>query len=207
MTESYRFQVLGPFTVPTSRSRGKREIDFARARDEVFEAAALAVRDRYDITEAIGCYLFGLSPRGGPKTWPYYVGKACEQTLYKRTFQPSDKPRIYNDILDEFDAARPFIYLLPLLTPSGLPARLNSNAKRIRIAEQELIGMALRVNTDLWNIQHRAALESFVIDGITTSGRVSEAAGAMRTMLDRAPRSRVVSNKTTVASAGPMPEV
>ena len=171
--------------------RGRRRIDFQQARDVVFEKAELAVRGNYDIYDAIGCYIFGLSPKGA-KTWPYYVGKACDQTLHKRVFQSQDKPRLYDDILTEYDRATPFVYLLPLLTPAGNLARLKSNGRRIHLAEQTLIGMALRVNLHLWNLQHRAALDSFTIDGISTSpGRRSDAAAKLRTMLDRAPPAKM----------------
>jgi hypothetical protein len=153
----------------------------------VFAAAEQAVRGRYDIYSAIGCYVFGLSPRGSARPWPYYVGKACDQALYKRVFQLQDKPNVYDAILTEYAAARPFVYLLPLLTPSGAPARLKSNAKRIRMAEHELIGTALRANVDLWNVQHRAALESFVIDGISAPGRASAAAQLFSEMLELKP--------------------
>jgi len=180
--------------VPTVRKRGRRRIDRIPARDAVFEAAQEAVSGRYDMYDAIGCYIFGLSPRGS-RTWPYYVGKACDQTLHKRVFQSQDKPRLYDDILSEYDRATPFVYLLPLLTPAGNLARLKSNGRRLQLAEQTLIGMALRVNPDLWNIQHRAALDSFTIDGISTSrGRQSVAAMRLRTMLDRSPPAKMRSS-------------
>lgn len=209
MGQTYRLQVLGPFKVPTVRRRGRRHIDFDQARNAVFEAAQIALRGS-DIHDAIGCYIFGLSPRGA-KTWPYYVGKACDQTLYKRVFQSQDKPRLYDDILTEYDRATPFVYLLPLLTPAGNLARLKSNSRRIHLAEQTLIGMALRVNPDLWNIQHRAALDSFTIDGISVSkGRRSDAAAKLRTMLDRAPPAKMRSSTPDLplppANSKPSPE-
>lgn len=203
MTGNYRLQVLGPFRVPTERKRGRRRIECNLARDAVFEAAQDSVGGRYDLYDAIGCYIFGLSPRGA-RTWPYYVGKACDQTLHKRVFQSQDKPRLYDDILSEYDRATPFVYLLPLLTPAGNLARLKSNGRRIQLAEQTLIGMALRVNPDLWNIQHRAALDSFSIDGISTSrGRQSEAAVRLRTMFDRPPPAKMRSS----ASDAPPPAI
>ena len=70
MTLYYRLQVLGPFRVPTVRKRGRRCIECIPARDAVFEAAQEAVGGRYDMYDAIGCYIFGLSPRGA-RTWPY----------------------------------------------------------------------------------------------------------------------------------------
>lgn len=192
MSDNYRFQVLGPFRVPTVRTRknGRRRVDFEYARDVVFEDAQKVIGSKYDICEAIGCYVFGMNPPGGPKTWPYYVGKACHQTLYGRVFQPPSKPRIYNQILDEFKRGRPFVYLLPLVSPGGGLAQLGaaSNSRRISLAEKQLIGMALRVNPDLWNVQHRMALESFTIDGISKApGKLSGSAQRFRAMIDRPP--------------------
>lgn len=190
MPDNYRLQVLGPFRVPTLRRYRRRHIDFENARDVVFEDAQRALINRYDVRDAIGCYVFGLKPPGGSRSWPYYVGKACNQTLFKRVFQAQDKPKKYDDILSEFERATPFVYLLPLISPGGGLARLGSdhNKRRIGLAEQQLIGMALRVNPDLWNIQHRRALESFTIDGISKMpGRRSAAATLFRTMIDRQP--------------------
>lgn len=186
---NYRFQVLGPFRVPTVKKRGRARVECDQARDAVFSAAEQAAKGRFDVTKAIGCYVFGLSPAGGPVTRPYYVGKACDQVLYKRVFQPQDKRDLYDDIIGWFERATPFVYLLPLLTPGGTLARVGSNAARIRLAEQNLIGLALRVNADLWNVQHRVALESFTIEGISQlRGKPSEAARRFRAMMDRAPK-------------------
>lgn len=189
MSDNYRFQVLGPFRVPTMRWHRRRRIDFANARDSVFEEAQEVLGGKYDICDAIGCYVFGISPSGRPRTWPYYIGQSRGQTLWKRVFQ-GDKKRIYNEILDEFVKGRPLVYLLPLIAPSGGLARLgsNNNKRRINLAEQHLIGMALRVNPYVWNIQHRRALESFTIDGLSKMpGRRSDAAESFRAMIDRQP--------------------
>jgi hypothetical protein len=193
MAQNYRFQVLGPFRMSVERrSRGMRGIDCQQARDEVFEQAEEACGGKYDVTKAIGCYVFGLSPSGASRIRPYYVGKACDQTLYKRVFQPTDKPGLYDEILNWYEKAAPFVFLLPLLTPSGVLARLGSNGRRISLAEHTLIGMALHANPDLWNIKHRVALESFTVDGTAAaSGRLSNAAAAFRSMLDREPPRKV----------------
>jgi hypothetical protein len=188
VSDNYRFQVLGPFRVPTIHWHRRRRIDFSNARDAVFEQAQEVVGSKYDICDAIGCYVFGLKPPGGSRSWPYYVGQAADRKLYKRVFELLDKPQKYDDIVWQFERATPFVYLLPLLSPGGGLARRGSaqNKKRIDLAEQQLIGMALRVNPDLWNVQHRRALESFTIDGISkTPGRRSSAATLFRAMIDR----------------------
>lgn len=49
---------------------------------------------------------------------------------------------------------------------------------------------------ELRNVQHRAALESFEIEGLTTTGRVSTAAKELRVMLGRAPRQETKQTKS-----------
>ncbi len=174
MSDIYRFAVLGPFPIPLKRYRRRRVVDFELATEQVFEAAEEQARQKLgvsDVHNAIGCYVFALKPSGGKVVWPYYVGQACRQTIAKRLFQKSDKPKKYNDILREYSRATSYVYLLPLLTPSGKFARIGTNQNRIDNAEYALIGMALRVNYSLWNIKHRVALESFSIDGTPQAWR------------------------------------
>jgi hypothetical protein len=170
----YRFAALGPFHVPTGMYRKRRVVDFTTARDYVFEQAHEQAQRKLgedNITAAVGCYIFALKPSGGQVIWPYYVGQACRQTLHQRLFQKIDKPKNYNEILNEYKKATAYVYLLPLLTPSGRLAKLGANQKMINSAEFALIGMALRVNYSLWNIKHRAGIESFSIDGTPQSDR------------------------------------
>lgn len=64
-------------------------------------------------------------------------------------------------------------------------ARSSARAQTaIDLAEQQLIGMALQVNDDLWNIKHRRKLDCFEIDGTRTSWRRdTRAAARFRAML------------------------
>ena len=192
MSSEYRFKVLGPFKVPVSKKKryGKRAIDFTLARDEVFSTADEVCGSHFNIKEAVGCYVFGLSPSGGSRTRAYYVGQASSQTLFDRVFQSNDKPALYNGILNWYEKATPFVYLLPLLTPTGRLAQLgaDSSARKISLAEHDLIGMALRSNPDLWNIQHRVAMESFLIEGTPMhKGKKTRAAEGFGAMLNLSP--------------------
>lgn len=183
----YKFRCLGPFHFPTWRTtRGKRAIKHIEARNAVFgEAEKAAARIGIeDIYSAIGLYVMGLSPSGGARAWPYYVGKAAGQPLYKRTFQSTDKPEVYGDILTEYQKARPFMYLFPLVRNDGrqvsMPRAKHATVhKVIDDAEYMLIGMAMRVNPRLWNVQHKVSLERFVIDG-TPQAKLRETQDARR---------------------------
>ncbi len=204
MSDRYQFQALGPFPVPVIQTDNRDWVDFDRAREAVFGNAQAATEGRYDLREAIGVYGFGLSSPQGKRIRPHYVGKACDQTLHRRVFQPQDKAALYDDVLTSSKRAVPFVFLLPLLTPSGALARLGSNARRIGLAEQNLIGMALQVNPDLYNVKHRVALEAFTIDGVP-SGRRSEAATGFGAMLSCAPSKRGVGRKGRVEAASEVP--
>lgn len=109
MADPYRFAALGPFVVPAKLRYKKRVVDFDHARDAVFEQANEQARKKLgiaNIEDAVGCYIFALKPSGGKTVWPYYVGQACRQTLHRRLFQKSDKPRKYNEIMKEYRKAR-----------------------------------------------------------------------------------------------------
>ncbi len=180
-----RFPALGPYRVPMVR--GRRRIDFELARDSVFAEAIPEADCRFgiDLKKAVGCYIFGLAP--SQRLYPYYVGQACRQTIYRRLFQETDKPGLYNDILTRcgYKRATPFVFLLPLLTRGGWAARLGSNQRVINNAEHTLIGLARAANWDLWNLKHRAGMDAFYIDGAFNSDRrVSGSACKLREMLD-----------------------
>lgn len=162
---TYRFRVLGPFEIEVIEQGTERHIKPRAARKPMFAEAQKLVGSSLDITQARGLYVYGLHTRAD-YDWPYYVGKAADLTLYKRCLHLSDKPRVYNEILQEYVNAKPFMYLLPLLTPSGKIASGEKAKRLIGIAEEQLIGIALQANSYLWNVQHRSKYESFVIDGI-----------------------------------------
>lgn len=195
MPDPYRFAALGPFVVPTKLRYRRRVVDFDHARDYVFEQAAEQARKKLrisNIEEAVGCYIFALKPSGGKEVWPYYVGQACRQTLHQRLFQKSDKPEKYNDIMGEYKKARVYVYLFPLLTAAGNLAKLGANQKLINSAEFALIGMALQVNYDLWNVKHRVGMERFTIDGTPQSNRRdTDPAKSVRALLGFAEKSKV----------------
>ena len=102
-------------------------------------------------------------------------------------FQRADKVEKYRQIMEDcgYVKATPFVYLLPLLTPSGRPARLGSNKELIDCAEYELIGLGRKANSWLWNIKHRIGMDAFQIDGVhNTPGRLSQEARDLAAMFD-----------------------
>lgn len=188
----YRFRCMGPYAFPYSRAPdGTKIVERLAARDRVFAAAEkdaerIGIRD---IRESIGLYVMALSPAGGSVTWPYYVGQAAQQTLYERTFQKTDKPRIYSSILNKwYERARPLMYLFPLVTAAGNQVKPPSKTSRINKlidnAEYMLIGNAMHANPGLWNVRDRIGLDQFKIDGTPqVSLRETKDARRFRTMM------------------------
>lgn len=172
----YRFRCLGPYEFPVYKSTRHwknhvRVFDPKEARDVVFEKAeGDQHRIKIDnIRDAIGLYVIGMRPRG--RLVPFYVGKAVRQTLHTRLFQKKDKLAKVQEIINEYVHVKPFVFLFPLVTPSGALARRvatdghSENSKRIDTAEYMMIGHAMNVNPWLHNIQTVVSRENFSIDG------------------------------------------
>ncbi|SED17902.1 hypothetical protein [Rhodobacter sp. 24-YEA-8] len=175
---NYRFRCLGPFEFPVYKStrhwkNHKRLYDPKTATESVFSQAAMEERriGIDGINGAIGLYVIGMKPRG--KLIPFYVGQAARQTIKARIFQRQDKLAKVIEILNIYTHAKPFVFLFPLLTPSGRLAKMpkagvsgTSNAQRIiTSAEYMMIGHAMNVNPWLHNISTVAERERFSIDG------------------------------------------
>ncbi len=173
----YRFRALGPFFFSIKQSPrhrvnkfmvfnplGARNEVFAQAEDQQHRIKTGDVK-LTDIKEAIGLYVIGL--KSGRRLVPYYVGKAVDQTIYTRLFQPQDKTAKVQAILNEQPGAKPFVFLFPMVTPTGRLARRGTAvaADVIDHAEYMMIGHAMHINPWLHNVSTVAARESFLIDG------------------------------------------
>lgn len=196
----YRFRCLGPYEFPVYKSARHwrnhvRVFKPKEARDEVFrQAEADQHRIRTGevsisgIKEAIGLYVIGMRPRG--RLVPFYVGKAARQTLHTRLFQEQDKLAKVHDIINIYKHVKPFVFLFPLVTPSGALAqrvtaeKISSNEKRINSAEYMMIGHAMNANPYLHNVQTVIERQNFSIDGSTgTSANETNFAREYRLMM------------------------
>lgn len=174
---AYRFRCLGPFEFPVYRSTRHwknhyRLFDPKTATEAVFEQAAqqehrIGVEA---VDQAIGLYVIGMKPRG--KLIPFYVGKAERQTIKERLFQKQDKLAKVTEILNVYKHAKPFVFLFPLLTPTGRLSRVTVAARGgsakervINSAEYMMIGHAMNSNPWLHNISTVVERERFSIDG------------------------------------------
>lgn len=91
--------------------------------------------------------------------------------------------------MQEYEWARPFIYLFPMVTDAGRqvkPASGNGTVvyKTIAEAEYQLIGQALHVNPDLYNVQDAKSQRRFVIEGTPRAdARERRSAQSFRSMM------------------------
>jgi hypothetical protein len=118
-----------------------------------------------DLRTACGCYVLAL--QNGENIVPWYVGKAEKATFEVRCFDDSHFVTWFQAIGDGETRRRgkPLLFLLPRCTPTE---RLSKPGTwhDIRFLETMLIGMALRRNPDLLNVQHTRMLREMIVPGV-----------------------------------------
>lgn len=99
------------------------------------------------ISDARGCYIFGLQAAGGIK--PYYVGKTSGQSFKNEVFTP-DKMLKYREAMDKRKNGTPVLVLIQAITQTGKIAKGDTGL--IDWVESRLIESALARNpNDLIN--------------------------------------------------------
>jgi hypothetical protein len=183
MNGKYRFAPIPPVIMPLEA--GVRALNYDLVEECLDEACDLAERLLgVELEDAVGLYVFALTPPGRSNPAPYYVGKAHKQSLPNRAIRNRDKKGLYDTILQKCGYSRgtPSMTFLPLLTRSGRLAKLGTNESTIREGEWALIGAARTANPDLWNIQANADSE-FEIGGMTEIDRRIPGEKALALML------------------------
>jgi len=148
------FKVHGPFDVPRVGKLISRHAAEQRALwDQVEEEFP-------GLSSSIGCYLFAL--RG--KVW--YVGMAGKQSFSKECLS-LHKQALFNEALQKVPNAKPKLFLLPKVGPSG-KFRLPSGQDHpvIEAVENILIGVALKRNPSLLNIRGTKLLRDVNVPGV-----------------------------------------
>ncbi len=136
-----RFIVYGPFRLRLDK-RGQIPDDL----NDFWEA----VDDECEgLSEARGCYIFGIRSSGGSRITPWYVGKTNRQTFSRECFNPHQKAHYYNALL-EYERATPMLFLIPKFTGAGAFSRSTWSGD-VEFLEEYFIGAALKVNPDLRN--------------------------------------------------------
>lgn len=153
-----KFAVYGGFEISRKDNRhGMFDKDFWKSVSEEEEG----------LPEACGCYLFAL--RNGHNFMTWYVGKTERRTFESECFQAT-KINYYNDVLVDHNG-KPALFLLPRLTPSGrkFSKPTTTGYRDIDFLETLLIGMALKRNSNLMNIQKTKLLREMRVPGVINS--------------------------------------
>jgi hypothetical protein len=121
------------------------------------------------ISEAKGCYIFGLAPSGGaPKPW--YVGKTTKS--FKSEIFTDRNIRIYRECMDEVRKnGAPVIILLKAVTPKKGQNNKANISGLIEWVETFLISWALERNVKLKNSQKTRNWKEVIIPGLLNSPR------------------------------------
>ena len=123
-----------------------------------------------DLRNACGCYVFAL--QNGENIVPWYVGKTEGATFEVRCFDDSHFVKYFRAIGDGETRrkGKPLLFLLPRCTPKERLSK-PGNWPDIEYLETMLIGMALRRNPDLLNVQQTRWLREMVVPGVINTRR------------------------------------
>lgn len=166
-----KFKACGPFRLPRIK---RKLIDSTAAARREFWAE---VEEEYPgLSEACGCYVFGIQSGGG--TLPWYVGKAEKQPFRKECLT-SHKANHYNmSIVGR--TGRPVLFLVPQVTKVGrYRSPTVGQRKAIQELESLLIGMGVARNPNISNIMGTKFYQQLEVEGFLNS-RKSRAGSAKK---------------------------
>ncbi len=159
-----RFDVHGPFRVPTSKHGGGKRLD-RKQLGEFWKSAGDSLAD------AKGCYTFAM--RAGKGTRPVYVGRATG-TFRRECFTPDKRLKLTNAMTD-YRKGAPVLFLVAHAKRKGKP-----NLKAIGEMEQFLIHNALARNPDHLQNDHFTKKSGWWISGVFRSPRGKPTAAAVK---------------------------
>ncbi|MDR2577264.1 MAG: hypothetical protein LBC70_00430 [Chitinispirillales bacterium] len=113
------------------------------------------------ISNAKGCYIFGLATSGGGLR-PYYVGQATK-TFIQEVFAVRKREHYHGCINDKYGT--PVLILIPAVTQTGQYVK-GKKDRLIDWVETLLIGYALAKNPNLLNRQKTKNLSEAIIPGL-----------------------------------------
>lgn len=160
------FTVLGPFIVPTKSGKGGKSINTTALNTFWTEA---------DCGAKAGCYIFGI--RFGRGTVPYYAGRTAK-TLKSECFQSHKLAKYHNALTTVAKGTPVMFFLVPAISKGP------KNLSAIKTLEERLIGLGLKRNANMTNIQGTKKDEP-VITGVTGGGKgkPSKSASDFRKMI------------------------
>lgn len=132
------------------------------------------------LSDACGCYVFAIG------NVPWYVGKS-ERQNFKRECLTDHKIQKYNYILQLFKTGRPCLYFYARITSirKNFSKPTAGIYRDIRFLERMLIGIALRKNNKLLNVQETRLLRGMCVPGLinTHQGAPTSAMRSLRRVM------------------------
>ncbi|NKM69386.1 hypothetical protein [Rhizobium laguerreae] len=174
-----RYYLYGGFELP--RDHGRVILGDPDQRRDFWEEVEA---HQYGLSDACGCYVFGIRVGGGTKPW--YVGKA-ERQSFKRECITTDKLTKYESAMAAMGKGTPLLYFYARATKEKHQFSFPSTAKHrdVNYLEKLLISHALQRNKNLINKMDTKLLREMVVPGMinTPKGSLSIAAKEMRTLM------------------------
>lgn len=131
------------------------------------------------LSEGRGCYIFGVSPSGGNRVEPWYVGKTNRQGFASECFTPH-KLNHYHYALSIYNRGKPQLFLIAQFGPDGERLYRGSSGSAIDFLETYLIGTAIGVNKELRNKQDTKLYKEVVFPGFLNSPPGNPTGGAIK---------------------------
>ena len=169
--QAMRFGTFGPFDIPRDEYGNVSDSlsDFWEAVDSEWEA----------LSSGRGCYVFGISPSGGSRVEPWYVGKTNKQGFDCECFTPH-KLNHYSRALNRYNRGKPRLFLVAQFGDDGKRLYRGSSGPAIDFLETYLIGIAIGANEDLLNKRDTKLYREVVFPGFLNSPPGNPAGGANR---------------------------
>lgn len=167
------FETFGAFSIPLDC--------YGNIPDNLSEFWTVVETEKNGLSNAKGCYIFGIRTSGGPAIMPWYVGKTSK-AFAKECFQ-HHKRNNYNKALNRYKRATPCLFLISRLTKGGGFYK-GSGALSTNFLERHLISLALQANTELLNKKDTKLYRELQLRGILNSeGKRNQSAKELRLAL------------------------
>ncbi|CUX48863.1 hypothetical protein G3A56_17595 [Rhizobium oryzihabitans] len=174
-----RYYLYGGYELP--RDHGRVILGDIDQRQAFWEDVEYSVPG---LSDACGCYVFGIRVGGGTKPW--YVGKA-ERQSFKRESLTMDKLTKYESAMKLVGKGTPLLYFYARTTKArhafSTPSR--SKHRDVSYLEKLLISHALQRNKNLINKVETKLLREMIVPGMinTPAGSLTAAAREMQTLM------------------------
>ena len=171
-----RYGIFGGFEVPQKafKKRGKVFDDSKCALKQFWDAVDEACPG---LSNACGCYVFAVRTAKGIKPW--YVGQT-KKSFKEECYEPT-KRNHYHGVFHKVRSGTPILIFVARRTEGGRFSR-KLKEDEADFVEKRLIGLALKQNPDLCNIQNTQFIRDIQIPGILNSppGKPTPATAVLR---------------------------